>query len=164
MYAGSLTLCLRASDLEASKRFYEALGLETFDEVPGVRVVLRRGNVCVALMPFLEENWLNFRGADVFAVHGALRAQGLDLPGRPERYTGARHGADADGACWSTRDPAGNVVFFDTNRNEEGPDYARRRLAQLLRNTEQELVDAGASAECLEAFRTHVLAKYTPAD
>jgi catechol 2,3-dioxygenase-like lactoylglutathione lyase family enzyme len=161
MYVGSPTLCLRARDLEASRRFYEVLGMEVVDEVPGTRLVLRRGTFRLALMTFLDENWLNFRGADVFAVHAFLREQGLELEGAPERYSREQRGADADGACWSTRDPDGNVVFFDTNRGEEGGDLAQRRLAQLLRDTEQELSDLGAE-ECLGAFRREILAKFTP--
>jgi len=162
MYVGSLTLCLAAKDLGRSRRFYEALGLEVVDEVPGQRVVLRRGSVTLALMPFLDEPWLNFRGADVSATYESLRAQGLDLDGKPERYAREQHGADADGACWSTRDPGGNVVFFDTNRAEEGEAYRQRRVAEALRSAEQDLCDLGASAECLDAFRTQILARFAP--
>jgi catechol 2,3-dioxygenase-like lactoylglutathione lyase family enzyme len=159
MHVGSPTLCLRARRLDASRRFYEALGMEVVDEVPGVRVVLRRGTFSLALMTFLDENWLNFRGADVFAVHAFLRDRGLGLEGAPERYSREQHGADAAGACWSTRDPEGNVIFFDTNETETGERAARERLAQLLRHTEQELSELGAD-ECLGAFRREIFAKF----
>lgn len=157
MDIGALTLCLPAKDLDASRRFYEALGMQVVEEVPGTRVVLQRGHLNLALMPFLDEPWLNFRGADVLALHAALRDD-PGIAGVPERYARAQNGADADGVCWSLRDPAGNVVFFDTNRNEEGDDARRRRLARLLESTEQELIELGAS-DCLRAFREEVLAR-----
>ncbi len=162
MYVGSMTLCLQSKDLDASRRFYEALGMEVVDEVPGQRVVVRRGNLRLALMTFLGESCLNFRGADVFAVYASLREKGLDLAGKPEPYEREKYGADADGACWSTRDPDCNVILFDTNRGEEGEENRQRRVADLLRNTEQDLRDLGASADCLDAFRTEILAKYAP--
>ncbi len=162
VYRGSPTLCLRTKDLEASRRFYEALGMEVVDEVPDVRVILRNGNFSVALMTFLDENLLNFRGTDVFAVYDSLKEKNLDLEGKPERYTREQHDAGADGESWSTKDPDGNVIFFDTNRNEQGEAFEQRRLSELLRNTEQELLNIGASAECLQSFRTEILAKYAP--
>ena len=160
MYVGSPSQCLRTKDLEASRRFYEALGMEVVNEVPGLRVVLRNGNFSVALMNFLDENCLNFRGADVFAVHDYLKEKIADLEGKPERYKREQYDADADGECWFTRDPDGNVIFFDTNRNEQGEEFEQRRLTELLRNTEQELLNIGASAECLQAFRAEILAKF----
>ena len=54
------------------------------------------------------------------------------------------------------------MIFFDTNRNEQGEAFEQRRLSELLRNTEQELLNIGASAECLQSFRTEILAKYAP--
>ena len=160
MYVGYPTLCLPATDLAASTLFYEALGLEEFQRVPDIRVVLRRGTLRLALMPFLSEPWLNFRGADVFALHEHLRAGGLALEGQPQRYERGRYQSDADGESWLTRDPAGHAVLFDTNRDEDAPERQPRRVAELLRSTEQELIDAGASAECLSAFRAELLAKF----
>jgi len=160
MYFGTPTLCLRATDLAASRRFYEALGMEVLEDVPGLRVVLRRGSFNVALMTFLEGNCLNLRGADVFAAHAHLKARGLDVEGEPERYARAQHLADADGECWSTRDPDGNVILFDTNELEKSAAFERERLTRLLENTEQELLDVGAPAECLRAFREEILSKY----
>ena len=160
MYFGSPSLCLKTKDLEKSKHFYEAIGMEVVDEVPGLRVVLRNGHFALALMSFLDENLLNFRGADVFAVHSHLKESGLSLAGEPERYAKEQYDADADGECWSTKDPDGNTIFFDTNGNEQGAAFAQRRLAQLFKNTEQELINLGASEACLHSFRTEILAKY----
>ncbi len=57
--------------------------------------MLGQGSFTIAPTTFLEEHWMNFRGADVLAVYDELRARGH---------------ADADGTCWLTRDPNGNAV------------------------------------------------------
>ena len=60
-------------DGELEEAFQCTAGLwnERRDEmsVEGLRVVLKSGYFRLALMTFLNENSLNFRGADVFAVH-----------------------------------------------------------------------------------------------
>ena len=160
MYVGSHTLCLQVKDLASARRFYEALGFRLIEDVPGVRVVLERSNLNLALMTFLKGNCLNFRGADVFALHEYLRSEGLELGGKPERYAAKQVSGDADGACWLTFDPDGNAVLFDTNANETTEAGRQRRIRQALESTGQELADLGASAECLSAFRSEILEKF----
>ena len=161
MFYGSPTLCLKVEDLAASRRFYEALGFVPFNELDGRRVVLRRGHFTLALMTFLEGNVLNFRGADVATAHKTLKSQLPELEGEPERYVPDQDNeADAAGVSWLTRDPDGNTVFFDTNENEQGAAYKQQEVSQILRNTEQALLDVGASEECLAAFRGGVLRKF----
>lgn len=160
MYVGAPSLCLKVKDLERSRDFYHALGMEVFDEVPGQRVVLRRGSFSLALMTFLEKDLLNFRGVDAFAIYDFLRDKGLELTGEPERYAKEKYDSDADGACLATEDPDGHEILFDTNENERGEAFEQRRLTQLLKNTEQDLVDIGASNECLRAFREEVLDRF----
>ncbi len=111
-------------------------------------------------MTFLERDLLNFRGVDAFAIYDFLQENGLSLEGEPERYAKEKYDADVDGACWTTKDPDGHEIFFDTNENELGEDFEQRRLTELLNNTEQDLVDIGASEECLRAFREEVLFKF----
>ena len=159
MYVGRPTLCLKVSNLAESKRFYQALGFEVFDESE-LRVALRRGGFSLALMTFLDQDVLNFRGEDAFEIQKQLERRGVKLPGQPERYRKAQLDADADGSCWSTVDPDGHVILFDTNENEIGPAAKQRQLSQLLKNTEQDLVDLGADDECLAAFREHVSSKF----
>ncbi len=160
MYCGSPFVCLAVKDMEASKRFYVALGMEVVEEVPGRRAIVRSGHFSLTLMPFLQANLLNFRGADVFAIHAFLEGQGLKLEGQPERYRKEQYDADADGESWVTRDPDGNEILFDTNDNERGEDFRQRRLTRVLENTEQELINVGASPECVAAFRAEVLAPF----
>jgi catechol 2,3-dioxygenase-like lactoylglutathione lyase family enzyme len=63
VYAGSPTLCLPAKDLSASKRFYESLGFRVVEEVPAVRVVLRRGQAgAECLRAFRREILARFAG------------------------------------------------------------------------------------------------------
>jgi len=165
MYYGWPSLCLDVEDLAASTHFYRALGMEIMPEecAEGQRVVLRSGVFRLGLFVGIGGNLLNFRGADVFAVHEELSARLPGLSGEPERYEpNAPYAAEAPGACWSTLDPSGNVIFFDTNRNEEGPSFAADRIAKVLRDTEDELVRLGASEECLATFRSQMLDRFAP--
>ena len=86
MYAGRPHLCLKSRNLDASRRFYEALGLAFVEDLPGKRITLERGSFTITLMTFLDEDLLNFRGADAFAIHGHLGSKGISAPGEPERY------------------------------------------------------------------------------
>lgn len=153
-----VTPCLRVSDLVASTRFYEALGMTVIDELEGQRVVLKNGHFRLALMSFLEENCLNFRGADVFAVHEHMLERVPGLEGRPEAR-GAEH-ENGEGESWGIRDPDGNVVFFDTNSTERSAGFRESRIAEILHDTSRQLEVYGASEECLRDFRDHVLARY----
>ena len=152
MNGGELTLCLKCADLEASSRFYETLGFEVLERTEQ-RVVLKSGHARLALMTFLEENCLNFRGGDAFALHAAGQAAGLGAQGEPERYAAAKYGATADGACWSTYDPDGNNVFFDTNDAETSASGRAKRRRALLEDTAHELELLGADAAWLEGLR-----------
>ncbi|MCB1646228.1 MAG: VOC family protein [Pseudomonadales bacterium] len=160
MFAGSVTLCLKADNLEASRNFWLAMGLDVIDEESGNRIVMQRGMLTIALMPFLDRNLLNFRGADVEAIHQHMKARGLNVKGEPEQYTAEQYQADADGICWSTQDPDGNMILFDTNAEETTEEYRRERLAQALKGFEKELMDLDASDECLNAYREHMLARF----
>ena len=164
MYAGRSTFCLKARNLDASRHFYEALGLAVVEEVPGKRVTLERGSFWITLMTFLDEDLLNFRGADAFAIHDHLDRQGISAPGEPERYRKEKFDADADGACWLTRDPDGHAILFDTHKDEEGERAVRENVDRALRNAERDLVDAGASDACLEAYRQKVLTPFLAAN
>jgi catechol 2,3-dioxygenase-like lactoylglutathione lyase family enzyme len=160
MHYGVISPCLRVKDLAASRRFYESLGMEVIDELPGLRVVLKSGHFRLALMTFLEENSLNFRGADVFSLHAAVSKALPGVEGAPWRRTpGHEHG---EGEAWLTRDPDGNTIFFDTGFDERGEAYNRQRIAEILADTESELQAFGASAECLQAFRD-LQTNYAPA-
>ena len=164
MYAGRPHFCLKSKNLDASRRFYEALGLAVVDELPGKRIVLERASFRIMLMTFLDEDLLNFRGADVFAIHDHLDREGISASGEPERYRKEKFDADADGVGWLTRDPDGHAILFDTNQNEEGESAARESVDLALRNAERDLIDAGASDACLEAYRQKILAPFLTAN
>ena len=159
MYVGAANLCLRVTDLEKSIRFYAALGLSQVDGegVAGVSAVVRRGNFSIFLMLMFGEDSLNFRGADAFDIYEHLRGKGLELKGKPERYTDNEFGDD--GTAWMTYDPDGHGVYFNTHLRETTPEHRQERVRQLLQDTEQDLSDLGASTECLDAFR-EVVAKF----
>ena len=161
MDGGQLTLCLKVGDLHASRRFYETLGMEAMEENE-MMVVLKNGNSRLALMTFLDRNCLNFRGAKAFPMRDAYLAAGFDsLTGEPEQYDAEQYDASADGTCWSTFDPDGNNVFFDTNTEELSEAGRQRRIANLLNDTAQELRNLGASDACQQALKTEVIDKHT---
>ena len=164
MYAGRPHFCLKSKNLDASRRFYEALGLAVVDELPGKRIVLERASFRIMLMTFLDEDLLNFRGADAFAIHDHLDREGISASGEPERYRKEKFDADADGVCWLTRDPDGHAILFDTNQNEEGESAARESVDLALRNAQRDLIDAGASDACLEAYRQKILTPFLTAN
>ena len=157
MSYGVICTCLRVKDLAASTQFYESLGMTVVNEVPGLRVVLKCGHFRLALMTFLDENVLNFRGADVFAVHASMTERLGEVFGSPvRRDPGHPNGA---GESWITYDPDGNQVFFDTNERERTDDYRMQRIGEILTATEDELLALGASDACIDAFR-RVLTKH----
>ena len=152
--------CVAVKDLAASKKFYEALGMEVIDEmtVEGLRVVLKNGHFRLALMTFLGENSLNFRGADVFAAHDQASKKLPSVTGKPIQRLASHE--DGEGESWATRDPDGNHIFFDTNPNDLSDAGRLSRIADILTNTEQQLRVHGASDECLQTFQDEVLARY----
>ena len=152
MFFGWTSICLRAKDLAASSRFYQALGMEVVDALPGKRVVLRNGPFRIALMNFLDKNSIHVRGADVAAIHAACKREFPEAPGQPFTYRAEDLDADADGTSWETFDPDGNAVFFDTNASETGAAGRGRLIVQTLRDAERMLTNLGASNECLTAL------------
>ena len=152
MFFGWTSICLRAKDLAASARFYQALGMEIVNELPGQRVVLRNGPFRLALMSFLDKNSIHVRGADVAAIHAACKRGFPGAAGQPFTYRAEDMDADADGTSWETFDPDGNAVFFDTNADETGAAGRSSLIVQTLRDAEQMLTNLGASEECLTAL------------
>ena len=59
-----------------------------------------------------------------------------------------------------TSDPDGHAVFFNCHPSTVTSASRQARLGRVLGATEQDLVDLGASAECLHAFRERVLARF----
>ena len=151
-YVGWPSLCLRVTDLESSKKFYEAVGLSLISEVPGKRAILGFGAFRLALMTFLDESLINVRGSDVLATRERLRADFPNLEGEADFYSAEEYDADADGCCWTARDPDGNVVFFDTNERETGPEYVASRTADILDGAIEELGALGSPQIILDGL------------
>jgi hypothetical protein len=79
----------------------------------GKRVILRSGGFHLGLFVGIESNCVNFRGANVFAVHDTLKERFPSLVGEPESYRPNEvNGADAAGTSWLTRDPDENEIVF----------------------------------------------------
>ena len=163
-YFGWPSLCLRVRDLDASKAFYSRMGMEVVSEVEGKTVVLSYGTFRLALMTFLDENLLNFRAGNVRDIFADLKGNFPDVEGEPEDYTPSKYDSDADGVCWATRDPDGNEIFFDTNKNEIGPEYIRKRSLEILRGAAMELERIQADPEVLATLRDQVIGAYADRD
>lgn len=161
MFPGQYTLCLKTKDLAGMRRFYEALGMKMHFEQPNA-VLLNNGDIDIALMTFLDETCLNFRGADVFQVHANAVAAGLKLESEPQAYKKEEYDAEADGASWVVHDPDGNNVFFDTNEGEIGAKGAALALQRVLDATAKQFVNVGAPQDCQDAFRSKILERFMP--
>jgi catechol 2,3-dioxygenase-like lactoylglutathione lyase family enzyme len=160
MFPGRFTLCLNARNLPAMRRFYEALGMVVHIDEP-TSVVLHNGDAGLALMTILDEPCLNFRGADPANVQEAMTGKGLALAGTPARYEKAQYRTKTGGNNWSTTDPDGNNVFFDTNDGEVGTEGAALALQQVLDATSKQLSNVAAPGPDRDAF-ARVVDKFMP--
>ena len=151
MNIGWHDICLKSENLAASKAFYQALGMDVLHD-SDQWVHLSNGNTHISLMTFLAENWINFRGADVNAVHAALASQGIAAEGAPEAYS-----TEGSGTHWNTRDPEGNVIYFDTAA-DEAP--RSKQVALLLTDLERYMAKAGIVSTTFAAFKEELEAKY----
>jgi catechol 2,3-dioxygenase-like lactoylglutathione lyase family enzyme len=163
-YFGWPSLCLRVRDLDASRAFYSRMGMEVVSEVDGKTVVLSYGTFRLALMTFLDENLLNFRGGNVRDIFADLKETFPNVEGEPEDYTPSRYDSDADGVCWATRDPDGNEIFFDTNEIEMGPEYLRKRSLEILLGAALERESIQADPKILATLRNQVIDPYAAGD
>ena len=154
MYLGWHDLCLACKDIDASTAFYSALGMDVTRRQAGW-VHLTTGDLHISLMGFLQHNMINFRGADVAAIHATATAGGLSLPGVPEAYSKEQMGCD--GVHWRTSDPDGNVVYLDTTADE----VPKSRLVErLLEDVETSLAKAGIESEAFAAFKAELTQRY----
>ena len=139
-------ICLKTNNLEASKHFYEALGLEVTHDTEGW-VHLTNGDISISLMTFLGENWLNFRGGNIEAIKAGLDEKQIKTEGKVETYV-----EDGEtGTHWQTRDPEGNMVYFDTTENEESK---AMEVNVLLRNLERRLQVMGITSPHFDALKS----------
>jgi hypothetical protein len=63
----------------------------------------------------------------------------------------------SDGIHWKTRDPEGNVVYFDTT-NDEAERSAQVRV--FLESTERQLRTMGLESSSFEAFKRELTDRY----
>lgn len=153
-FAGHFSLCVKSVEPEASRDFYEAVGLPVKGPREGGWIQLDNGDCHIDLMSFLSANLLNFRGGDVFALHERLTASGWELEGEPARYTKEEMGAP--GAHWRTKDPGGNLIYFDTTEAERIDAFPAKALRRVLERTRRQLDAIGADAACRAAFESEM--------
>lgn len=154
MNIGWHDLCLATKNIKSSTDFYKALGMQVTHETEH-HVHLTNGNVDISLMTFLKSNLINFRGADVLAVRESFKAQGIEVEGEPRTYTKAEMGCD--GTDWTTKDPEGNLVYFDTTEAEAEKSY---QVRGFLDNIERQLETMGIESAAFGSFRDELTEKY----
>jgi len=121
MKLGWCDVCLNVKDLEASRKFYETLGLEVVEgDAKRKYYILKNESVRVGLYKEAFEGFmLNFRGGDVLANSATLKERGLEF------YSGPTEGEEG-GASATILDPDGNMIFLDTHPDELEPEYQRK--------------------------------------
>ncbi len=145
MNIGWHDICLKTNDIEASKQFYTSLGFTvTHDSESWVH--LTNGDLSISLMTFLGENWLNFRGGDVETIRATLKENNISAPGKVETYVEG----EQTGNHWQTKDPDGNVVYFDTTEDERSKTM---EVNVLLANLERRLQVMGVASEHFNALK-----------
>ncbi len=115
MNLGSFSISLAVKDLEASKRFYTALGFEVAGgPAPGESlpegqdwVILKSHHAMIGLFQgMFEDNILTFNPNDVRAIQAELKARNIALTSEAD--------PDGDGpANVMLKDPDGNLILLD---------------------------------------------------
>lgn len=121
MNLGWCDVCLNVQDLQASREFYEKLGLEAVDgsEKSGYWLMVKGATRIGLYHAAFEGLMLNFRGGDVMANGQALQASGLALDSGPE--------IESDGSAGAMlKDPDGNLIYLNTHPDELDPDYQKK--------------------------------------
>lgn len=122
MRLGAFSISLNVKDLEASRRFYEALGFTTLAEGGKKYLILKNGNALIGLFQGLfEGNILTFNPGwdesarnvepfdDVRTIQRHLRQHGIPLvQAADETTTGP--------ASFLITDPDGNTILVDQHR------------------------------------------------
>ena len=95
----------------------------------------------------------------MFQISERLKNAGFKLEGDPSTYAPGDMGPIA-GAHWKTRDPDGNVVYFDTTDSELIEQGVARELKRVFDQTLRQLAEIGAETACVDAFKVEVVDKF----
>lgn len=121
---GAFSLSLNVKDLEASKKFYEALGFKAKEDmdISGGYLIMKNGNALIGIFKgFFEGNMITFNPGwdenakemekwnDVREIQKSLKTAGYKLDAEAdEKTTGP--------AFITLKDPDGNVILVDQHR------------------------------------------------
>ncbi len=158
-FAGFFSYCLKTTDTVAARDFYQSIGLSVSGNNDENWVSMGTPDFHIDLMSFLGENWLNFRGADVFELYRRLHANGFELVGEPSTYSEEETGVR--GMHWQTKDPDGNVVYFDTTDPEQITTGAPKLLQRVLDTALAQLTAIEADRACIDAFEAEIVEKFS---
>jgi catechol 2,3-dioxygenase-like lactoylglutathione lyase family enzyme len=116
MELGPFALSLAVQDIAASRKFYESLGFEAYDDHQdqGWMILKNAGTTIGLFQGMFERNLLTFVTPDVRAVQKQLKANGLTLTAEAdEATTGPAH--------LTLEDPDGNPILLDQHDPEYTP-------------------------------------------
>jgi predicted lactoylglutathione lyase len=121
---GAFSLSLNVKDLEASKKFYEALGFKAKEDmdISGGYLIMKNGNALIGIFKgFFEGSMITFNPGwdenakemekwnDVREIQKSLKAAGYKLDTEADEKT--------TGPAYITlKDPDGNVILVDQHR------------------------------------------------
>ena len=108
MDLGNFSVSLAVSDINASRKFYEAIGFEVIGgEVEQNWLILQCGSTKIGLFQdMFDRNILTFNPKDVRTIQEALKAEGL-------RFVEEAEDAAEGPASAMLIDPDGNPILFD---------------------------------------------------
>lgn len=122
MRLGAFSISLNVKDLEASRRFYEALGFTTLGPGGKQYLILKNGNALIGLFQgMFQGNILTFNPGwdesarnvepfdDVRAIQRHLQEQGIPLVHAADEAT-------TGPASFIITDPDGNTILVDQHR------------------------------------------------
>jgi len=121
---GAFSLSLNVKDLEASKKFYEALGFKAKEDmdISGGYLIMKNGNALIGIFKgFFEGSMITFnpgwdenakemeKWSDVREIQKSLKTAGYKLDTEADEKT--------TGPAYITlKDPDGNVILVDQHR------------------------------------------------
>ncbi|MBT3427027.1 MAG: hypothetical protein HOL98_16405 [Gammaproteobacteria bacterium] len=86
-------------------------------------------------------------------------ANGFELEGEPATYSQDETGLP--GMHWQTKDPDGNVVYFDTTEPEQITTGDPKLLKRVLYSALAQLKAIDADRACIDAYDTEIVEKFS---
>ncbi len=108
MNLGRFSVSLAVKDIKRSRKFYEDLGFEAYDDHEDEHwIIMRHGDSVVGLFQgMFDANVLTFNPTDVRSIQKELQSRGLHLESEADEATSGP-------ASVLLKDPDGNSILID---------------------------------------------------